>query len=87
MTFSKSLTGLKWCQYIVFIIKFGQQVLTRHYLDDVVFKDVMNDFEKRRLYAGWFKNARRLAPVRYYDKSLERLSNSGSSCQNACSAK
>jgi len=56
-----------------FTKKFEIKVLIKSYLNERILKDASNDFEKQSLFKAWFSNAKSLADVVYYDKSLERL--------------
>jgi len=53
--------------------KFETKVLINRYLNEKILADASNDFERQSLFNAWFSNARSLAEVVYYDKSLERL--------------
>ena len=74
-----------------FMKKFENRVLINKYLEDNIFENTANSFEKQRRYSSWFNNARLLAKVVYYDKEIERLvqtpSAGGCSGGSSCSSK
>jgi len=49
------------------------QILISRYLEEKILSGASSDVEKQTLFASWFKNAKILAEVSYYDKDLERL--------------
>lgn len=74
-----------------FMKKFENRVLINRYLEDNIFENATNSFEKQRRYASWFNNAKLLSKVVYYDKEIERLvqasSAGGCSGGSSCRAK
>ena len=53
--------------------KFEIKVLINKYINDRVLADASNPAEKQNVLTAWFKNAKLLAEVVYYDKDLEKL--------------
>jgi len=49
------------------------QILISRYLEERILNGASSDVEKQTLFTSWFKNAKILAEVLYYDKDLERL--------------
>jgi copper chaperone CopZ len=56
-----------------FIKKLENRISINQYLDEMVLVKVSNKMERQRLYAAWYKKARVLTDIVYYDKELERL--------------
>ena len=56
-----------------FLKKFQNQVLIDNFLEEKVFSGSTNGIEKRRQYASWFRNARVINKVVYYDKEIAKL--------------
>lgn len=58
--------------------KFGQRVKLQRYLEEEILTGSIDPDDSRQRYGNWLSNARSLAKVVYYDKSLEALAKSGS---------
>jgi oligoribonuclease NrnB/cAMP/cGMP phosphodiesterase (DHH superfamily) len=56
-----------------FVKKLENRITINQYLDERVHYKASNKVERQRLYAAWYKNARVLTDIVYYDKELERL--------------
>ncbi|MFH1481346.1 MAG: cation transporter [Pseudomonadota bacterium] len=53
--------------------KFEIKILINKYLNERILTDASNDFEKENLFKAWFRNAKVVAGVVYYDTDLEKL--------------
>jgi copper chaperone CopZ len=72
--------------YPYFMKKFETKVLIEKYLDEEVFLGASNRAEKQERYNSWFRNAKVLAQVVYYDKEIEQLVKQQSARQGSCCA-
>ena len=76
--------------YKYFYKKFENRLTIDHYFDDKVLSGLSSDLDKKQQYSDWYNNARLLAKVVYYDKTLENIaknSSGGGGCGNSCSTK
>jgi copper chaperone len=67
--------------------KFGNRMFINGYLGERVLANAENDLEKQSLLNAWYSNAKTLAPVVYYDKDLEQLTQNQSSSSSCCSSR
>ena len=71
-----------------FMKKFENRITINEYVEENVFTPAANEAEKRQQFISWYNNARLLADVVFYDKTLEaavRSTSRGSSCGSNCS--
>lgn len=57
--------------------KFGQRVKLQRYLEEEILSSSIDPDDRQQRYGNWLSNARSLAKVVYYDKSIEALVKSG----------
>jgi copper chaperone len=67
--------------------KFGNRFFIDGYLNQMVLADAGNELEKQSVLNAWYRNAKTLAQVVYYDKDMERLAQSQSSSKSCCAVK
>jgi len=72
--------------YEYFKENFSIRVLIGNYLDDRVLAGASSDFEKQKLFASWYTNAKTLAEVVYYDKILKDLIQNQSGGASCCAS-
>ena len=71
-----------------FMKKFENRVTINEYVKENIYSPAANEAEKQQQFISWYNNARLLAEVVFYDKTLEaavRSTSRGSSCGSNCS--
>jgi len=77
----------KGYDYGYFKKKFETRLLINRYLDEKVLAGASTQYDKRRMFASWFKNSKLLTEVVYYDKDLEKIALNSNASGSCCAAK
>jgi len=77
----------KGYDYGYFKKKFETRLLINRYLDEKVLAGASTQYDKRHMFASWFKNSKLLAEVVYYDKDLEKIALNSNASGSCCATK